>query len=630
MRRPWQIWTLFAFCLAMVLPAMMWLTHMALELDRAEAKAQRQADMEETIGSALWQIDTELARLLAPEIARPSIFYQPFYATPSNDKPVQQNPSPLLTQPSPYVVLHFELDPAGNWMSPQCPPQAQYELALDNDLSVEAIEESNRNLAQLAGNVRYEDLLGRLPEQFLPAAQLAQADWGLNQGLAGDLQQSKVVKNTLDYEPIQQQLEINQSIGQLDMNEQQQAQPNPFLTNSYNQQRNQRAQTRRTNELQNRDAVFQAAARQAIVDQRFNFKSVVSRQFDIEGVSQPLWVHSHLLLARRVQSGGRTLIQGCWLDWPSIRQQLIDRIASSLPGADLEPVVDMDQVRLSRVLASLPVHLVVSEPAVTVNPLSPIRVALMLVWLFLALATIAVAVLLRGVVALSERRAAFVSAVTHELRTPLTTFRMYAEMLADGMVTDDDRRQDYLETLRLEADRLSHLVENVLQYARLERVRASRHREQVSMAELVDRIGPRLADRASQADMQLDVEADDEVRPLTIETDPGAVEQILLNLVDNACKYAAGAADRRIHLQCRAAGNSVAMSVCDHGPGIQPEDHKRLFRPFSKSAQEAARTAPGVGLGLALSERLARDLGGRLHVTSKDSDGACFVLTLPR
>ena len=106
--------------------------------------------------------------------------------------------------------------------------------------------------------------------------------------------------------------------------------------------------------------------------------------------------------------------------------------------------------------------------------------------------------LLAGVVALSERRAAFVSSVTHELRTPLTTFRMYADMLARGMVPDAERRQQYLETLRTEAERLTHLVENVLSYARLERGRggaAARARD----GRPTGRTPPGPTDRARQA-----------------------------------------------------------------------------------------------------------------------------------
>ncbi|MBI2477506.1 MAG: HAMP domain-containing histidine kinase, partial [Planctomycetia bacterium] len=221
-------------------------------------------------------------------------------------------------------------------------------------------------------------------------------------------------------------------------------------------------------------------------------------------------------------------------------------------------------------------------------------------------------------------------AVTHELRTPLTTFRMYSEMLANNMVPDPAKRQSYLDTLRVEADRLSHLVENVLSYAKLERGSQSHRREQLSVELLLDRVGERLSDRAKQADMQLVVEPATGVRETTIKTDPAAAEQILFNLIDNACKYAARANDRRIHLDVLVLANAVAFQVRDHGRGISPREAKLLFRPFSKSADEAAHSAPGVGLGLALCRRLAHDLGGQLEWVPSDEAGAVFQLTLPR
>jgi len=105
------------------------------------------------------------------------------------------------------------------------------------------------------------------------------------------------------------------------------------------------------------------------------------------------------------------------------------------------------------------------------------------------------------------------------------------------------------------------------------------------------------------------------------------VESILFNLVDNAAKYASRAADRRIHLEARAAAGRLEIRVRDHGPGIaEPE---RLFRPFSRSAREAAGSSPGVGLGLALSRRLARAMGGDLRLDRTVADGACFDLRLP-
>src|SRR6187401_3474036 len=110
-------------------------------------------------------------------------------------------------------------------------------------------------------------------------------------------------------------------------------------------------------------------------------------------------------------------------------------------------------------------------------------------WLGAVLLAVAVAAfLLQGVMTLSERRAAFVSSVTHELRTPLTTFRMYAEMLARGMVPDANRRQEYFTTLQREAERLTLLVENVLAYARLERGRKPQAQDRVTLRSLLDRV----------------------------------------------------------------------------------------------------------------------------------------------
>jgi len=289
-------------------------------------------------------------------------------------------------------------------------------------------------------------------------------------------------------------------------------------------------------------------------------------------------------------------------------------------------------------LASAPVRLlpgpVPEDPDPTV---SPIRISLVIAWACVLLAALAVGLLLMGAMTLSERRGAFVSAVTHELRTPLTTLRMYTEMLAEGMIRDDQKRRDYLQTMRAEADRLGHLVENVLAYSRIERGRARGHVVALPAGELIDRVRQRLIDRAEQVGMHIMIHPSDaatdgkapETDPLFVRADPSAVEQILFNLVDNACKYAASASDRCIHIQPGRQDDHVAIRVWDSGPGISLDGRRRLFRPFSKSAREAANTAPGVGLGLALSRRLAREMGGDLSLDPVPGIGAAFVLSLP-
>jgi signal transduction histidine kinase len=328
--------------------------------------------------------------------------------------------------------------------------------------------------------------------------------------------------------------------------------------------------------------------------------------------------------------GEKVVIQGCWLDWDKIRTSLVEEVRDVLPNVTLEPVTDSSRAQVGRMLATLPVQLVARLPDVEATDWSAMQVSLAMAWACVLIAAVAAAVLLHGVLTLSERRGAFVSAVTHELRTPLTTFRMYSEMLANDMVPDPTKRQTYLDTLRVEADRLSHLVENVLSYAKLERGPLHHKREQLSVAALLERAGERLEGRARQAGMQLVIDATTETRATSLKTDPAAAEQILFNLVDNACKYAARANDRRLHLDVSTVTNGIQFQVRDHGTGISPREAKSLFRPFSKSADEAAHSAPGVGLGLALCRRLAHDLGGQLEWVPTDEAGAIFQLTLPR
>jgi signal transduction histidine kinase len=344
-----------------------------------------------------------------------------------------------------------------------------------------------------------------------------------------------------------------------------------------------------------------------------------------------VWIRDYLVLARWVSLNGQTLVQGAWLNWALLQDELLDEIRDLLPAAELRAA--SPETGAARLMATLPVML---EPGpliadVPIIP-SPLRGPLALAWGCVLLAAAAVGALLVGAVRLSERRAAFVSAVTHELRTPLTTFRMYSEMLAENMVPDASKRRQYLETLCAEGSRLDHLVENVLSFARLERGRDGGAIECLTVGELLARVTPRLEQRAVQVEMELElqrIEADD-LATWSVDVSVDAVERILFNLVDNACKYAAGADDRRIVLTVFRDGHTLTMAVCDYGPGVSPADRDRLFRAFAKSAKHAAESAPGVGLGLALSRRLARKMGGELRLAVKEQgSGARFVLTLP-
>jgi signal transduction histidine kinase len=346
---------------------------------------------------------------------------------------------------------------------------------------------------------------------------------------------------------------------------------------------------------------------------------------EVKGAMRPRWIGDDLALIRPIERNAVPAVQGCTLDVPAVQERLLGVIAEILPNARLRRWIPGEPADYP--LAALPLALEPGLlPADAVR--SPIMRTLAIAWIGIAIALGALAALLAGVLALGERRAMFVSAVSHELRTPITSLRMYAEMLGEGMVGDETKRAAYLATIRAEADRLGRLVENVLAYARLERRGDAGRVGARPLAELLESLRERLARRVAEAGFALEIDFG-ACAAERVQVDSEWVEQILFNLVDNACKYAGGG-ERRIGITAEAGAREVHLLVADHGGGIAADVRKRLFQPFSKSAREAAHSAPGVGLGLSLSRRLARRMGGELAVDATGSDGTTMRLSLPK
>jgi signal transduction histidine kinase len=619
MKRPWQVALLFAVAAAVLLAAMAWISSEVLRLDRAQAEAKRLALQEENVRLALWRMESALALLTARERARPPADYTAFrpvdarYADRFRDgspgKPLPEVPSSVLVRTSPYVRLHFQIDAQGGITSPQAPPESQAagESAFAKQVSVKNVSLARSRLERLRTLVSRETLEAALA------------------GRTGPPSASVTALATTD--PQQEVQESAQAP--------QQERPQPKAPAQGAQRPAQTSPQQKVAQAWRNIKEWQARQQQ-IDDLSRDINLRIAGNLDASGaagvtVMRPLWIEGELFLVRWARIEDADYLQGVWLDWPAIRTWLLDGVRDLVPLADLAPITGDPDEDQTRWLAALPVRIIPGKvPARGEAGLSPVALSLVVAWLCVLGGAAAVGLLLTGAVRLSERRGDFVSAVTHELRTPLTTFRMYSEMLAEDMVTDEDRRRQYLTTLRAEAERLTHMVENVLAYARLERGRVRDEAERVPLAELLDRVRDRLETRTQGAGMDLVVETPAGAAAAVVWARVSAVEQILYNLVDNACKYAASAADRRVHLTVALADGDATLTVRDYGPGISRAEARRLFRPFSKSAQQAAVSAPGVGLGLALAHRLARDMGGDLRLERPGAEGAAFALHLLR
>jgi two-component system, OmpR family, phosphate regulon sensor histidine kinase PhoR len=220
----------------------------------------------------------------------------------------------------------------------------------------------------------------------------------------------------------------------------------------------------------------------------------------------------------------------------------------------------------------------------------------------------------------------FVSAVSHELKTPLTSIRMYAEMLRAGFASEE-RKSTYYRFIHEESERLSRLIANVLQLARIGRDALVLEPRVMPIGELMALVVERVASQVERAGFRLELSGEDSAAELLV--DPDAFVQILINLVDNALKFAAGAETRTIRLGVETLGNGrLRVSVRDFGPGIPRDQRRRVFQLFQRGEMAKRQAIPGTGIGLALVERLMRAMGGRVEVTAAEP-GAEFRLEFP-
>ncbi|WP_346187748.1 sensor histidine kinase [Rubritalea halochordaticola] len=624
MKRTSIVWVLATACVVVVLAAIGVITASVLDRKQQDLKQGAEAYREERIRLAMWRLDTLAAAIVGEEDKRPAEEFElPPILAPVDDKLQTLNPlyagapehsnlywvvnsnSSSVTTPQVYpeqVIMGNGVDPAFNAINEQNYERVSAILSNRLDMAIKGdlpFCDTNKDLSCQAVHLV-------LPKQVEQKSQLvkgAKEDFSL-QNVKGKEKGEEVVKMV-------NKAEVQQKLSEVD--------------------------TRKRRSALNRVSENYAWGPQANLSTQLNTNDQVTEVTQF----RPIWLDGELMLVRKVVRQSGESVQGVWLNSKKIKQLLLDEVADLFPQASLIPVAQDLRAILSgeeivqdpQTMLKLPYRLSPGERAeVSLSLIDLLKGPIGLAWAGTLLAIVAGFFMLRSVVQMSERRASFVSAVTHELRTPLTTFRLYTDMLSSGMVKDEEKKESYLETLRRESERLTHLVENVLAYSRIERGSARARIEEVGISSLMERMLGRLRERAGDEQMEVLLSVDPVSSKELVKLDITAVEQIVFNLVDNAVKYASGedcGSEIRIHaVKC---GENFRISVTDQGKGIPAKERKRLFNAFHKSAEEAAVTKPGVGLGLALCRRLAQAMGGNLLLEKgREGEGATFVLTLPQ
>jgi len=226
---------------------------------------------------------------------------------------------------------------------------------------------------------------------------------------------------------------------------------------------------------------------------------------------------------------------------------------------------------------------------------------------------------------LEEVRRDFVANASHELRTPLAAIRGFAETLLESPTLTDAERRSYLEIIDRHAQRLAHIVHDLLELSTVERGRLRLEPVEVDVGQLIDSLirdtRPRLRER------RLEIGYSAQGKALAF-ADPRALEQVLINLLDNAMKYTEPGG--RIELIVEEAGPKLRVRVRDTGIGIPEEDLGRIFERFYRVDKARSRALGGTGLGLAIVKHLVQSLGGEISVASRLGEGSTFTFTLPR
>jgi len=543
------------------------------------------------------EMERELTALVRREEDRPFEHYRSYYVSESSGTTIR---SPLADAPEETFILDYFLEsPDGTLASPRLDDGAQVTLALVQRLLASGFGGGARQPAA-------EQRRQQLPGTTLALSKAKQKDAFSKKNVASD---------------------------------------------SYLRQLNRGAESRRDRVAK----LSQSVARNVMPYSEGEEQEAYRQELELDDASEPIiWeaidVVLESLVGQRLDERHLVLYRSAIIDAVTYRQgfvvdanQLVQWLAAQvLDGSELATrveVISAPSEETSYAADGFRYRHQFAEPfdslasVLTLDPL-PEAGGVSFVYLLSALTLLTGTAGLVGIyrmvtvrLAYAERRQNFVSAVSHELKTPLTAIRMYAEMLRDGLVSNEEKRHQYYEVITNESERLTRLVNNVLELSKLER--RDRSLSPVPgpllpvLKEAREVITPHAAGEGFA--IALDVAAD---LPDAI-YDRDALLQVLFNLIDNAVKYSKSAQTREILLRARRKDDTVEISVSDRGPGVSEAHLKHVFEPFYRVEAELTRRSQGTGIGLALVRGLIESMGGSVRGENGRDGGFVVRLTLP-